>query len=106
MGLFGSVSGKQIDEFAKALAREIASRCPPAPGEGGGRPDVPPRRLTTAIDEVCAKALGFKNLHRLGIYRKARLGNTFRWELTDLGYDKRFAEELTQRLVVHIARKA
>jgi hypothetical protein len=105
MGLFGSVSGKQIDEFAKSLAREIASRCPPVPADGGGRPNVPPRRLAAAIEEVLAKALGFKNLHRLGIYRKARLGNTFRWELTELGYEKRFAEDVTQRLIVHIARK-
>jgi len=105
MGLFGSVSGKQIDEFAKSLARELATRCPPEPGEGGGRPKVSPKAIVSTIEGICAKALAFKNLHQFGIYRKARLGNTFRWELTALGYDKRFAEEVTQRLIVHIARK-
>lgn len=105
MGISGAVSGKQIDEFAKALAHELAKRCPPAPAEGGGRPRVAPRKLVSTLDELCSRALNFRNEHKLGVYKKARLGNTFRWELTDLGYDKRFAEDVTQRLIVLIAGK-
>jgi hypothetical protein len=105
MGLFGSASGEQVDEFAKSLARELAEQCPPQPAEGGGRPDVAPRKLVAVVEEICRKALGFKNQHRLGVYKKARLGNTFRWELSALGYDKSFAEEVTQRLILQIARK-
>lgn len=103
MGIFGAVSGKQIDEFAKALAHELAKRCPPA--QDGGRPRVAPQKLVSTLDELCGRALKFRNEHRLGVYKKARLGNTFRWELTDLGYDKRFAEDATQRLIVRIAGK-
>ncbi|MGH9576978.1 MAG: hypothetical protein ACRD3R_06030 [Terriglobales bacterium] len=106
MGLFGSVSSKQIDEFAKSLARELAARCPPEPGADGGRPNASPKAIVATIEGICSKALAFKNLHKFGIYRKARLGNTFRWELTALGYDKRFAEDVTQRLIVHIARRS
>ena len=106
MALFGTASGKQVDEFAIALAREVAEQCPPAPGEGGGRPAVPPRKLATTLEEVCRKAVEFKTQHKLGIYKKARLGNSFRWELTALGYDKRFAEDVTQRLVVQISRRS
>jgi len=106
MGIFGSVSSKQVDEFAKGLARELAQQCPPEPAqEGGGKPTVTPKKLLATLEELHRKALGFKETHRLGIYKKARLGNTFRWELTTLGYDKAFAEDVTQRLVVHIARK-
>lgn len=105
MGIFGSASGKQVDEFAKALARELARQCPPEPAPGGGRPNATAKRLVATLEEICRKALGFKERHGLGIYKKARLGNTFRWELTELGYDKGFAEDATQRLIVHIARK-
>jgi len=105
MGLFGSASGKQVDEIAIALAREVAELCPPVAGEGGGRPAVTPRKLAATLDEVYRKALEYKVKHKLGLYKKARLGNSFRWELTELGYDKRFAEDVTQRLVVHISRK-
>jgi hypothetical protein len=39
------------------------------------------------------------------VYRKARLGNTFRWELTDKGYSKPFVEMATEGLIVYITRK-
>lgn len=106
MGIFGSASSKQVDEFAKALARELAQHCPPEPAQNGGKPMVTPKKLVATLEEIYRKALGFKEQHRLGIYKKARLGNTFRWELTGLGYDKAFAEDVTQRLVVHITRKS
>jgi hypothetical protein len=103
-GIFGGASGKEIDEFAKGLARELARECPPAPGDNG-KPQVTPKKLGSALDQICAKATQFRTEHKLGIYKKARLGNTFRWELTELGYDKSFAEDATQRLIVRIARK-
>ena len=103
MGIFGSASSKQVDEFAVGLARALARQCPLAPGEG--RPTVKPQKLVEVLEEICREALGFKNQHKLGIYKKARLGNAFRWELTELGYEKRFVEDITQRLVVYISRK-
>ena len=105
MGIFGSVSNKQVDEFAKSLAHELAKQCPPDPASGDGRPNVTPKRLVSALEQICGKALGFREQHKLGIYRKARLGNPFRWELTELGYGKSFVEDVTQRLIVHISRK-
>ena len=55
---------------------------------------------------ICGKALGFREQHDLGIYKKARLGNTFRWELEEMGYSKKFVETATEGLIVYIARKA
>jgi len=106
MGIFGSVSNKQVDEFAKSLARDLAKQCPPDPASADGRPNVAPKRLQSALEQICGKALGFREEHDLGIYRKARLGNTFRWELAELGYSKDFVDDATQRLVVHISRKS
>ncbi len=106
MSIFGTASGKQVDEFAIGLARSLATNYPPMPATGGARPAGAVEKLRTTLDEICREALGFKNLHKLGIYKKARLGNSFRWELTALGYEKRFVEEATQRLVVHISRKS
>ena len=105
MGIFGSVSNKQVDEFAKSLARDLAKQCPPDPASGDGRPNVAPKRMVSALEQIFGKALGFRDQHDLGIYRKARLGNSFRWELAELGYGKDFVEDATQRLVVHISRK-
>jgi hypothetical protein len=106
MGIFGSISNKQVDEFAKSLAHELAKQCPPDPADKGGRPNVAPKRLVSVLEQICGKALGFREQHELGIYRKARLGNTFRWERTELGYGKEFVEDVTQRMVVHISRRS
>ena len=104
MGIFGSVSGKQVDEFAKALARELAERWPPD-ALNRGEKKYSRERLTNSLDGIFDRAVEYKNQHKLGIYKKARLGNTFRWELEALGYDKPFVEDVTQRLVVYVARK-
>ena len=104
MGIFGSVSGKEVDEFAKGLALELAERWPPDALKRGEK-KYSPERLASSLDGIFNRAVGYKNQHKLGIYKKARLGNTFRWELEALGYDKGFIEDVTQRLVVYVARK-
>lgn len=105
MGIFGAVSSRQIDDFAVSLARELAEQCPPENGGSLSRPRVSPKQLVSVLEAIFNKALGYKTQHKLGVYKKARLGNAFRWELTALGYDKRFAEDVTQRLIIYIARK-
>ena len=55
---------------------------------------------------VCNKAVAYKNEHKLGVYKKARLGNTFRWELEALGYSKKLIETATEGLVVYLTRKS
>ena len=104
MALFGSVSGKEVDRFAKQLAEEIAKQYPPALDKGGEKM-LSEKRLTRILEEACNRAAAFKNEHKLGVYKKARLGNTFRWELEERGYSKMFIETATEGLVVYLARK-
>lgn len=104
MGLFGSVSGKQVDEFAKSLAQELAKRYPPALDTGGPR-KLSQKRLTAILEQTFDKAIEFEHQHKLGVYKKARLGNTFRWELKELGYSDKFVEIATEGLVVYVSRK-
>ena len=104
MALFGAVSSKQVDAFAKELAEDLSKRYPPALDQGGQT--LSEKRLARILEEVCNKALAFKNEHKLGVYKKARLGNTFRWELEEKGYSKIFIETATEGLVVYLARKA
>jgi hypothetical protein len=106
MGIFGSVSGKQVDDFAIALARELAEQFPPSSVAGEESVRHVGRKLVGTLDTLFQKAMAFRTEHKLGIYKKARLGNAFRWELKELGYEKPFIEDVTQRLVVFISRKA
>jgi hypothetical protein len=104
MGLFGSVSGKQVDEFAKSLALELSKRYPPALDRGTER-RISQKRLTTILEDIFQRATDYRKQHRLGVYKKARLGNTFRWELKENGYSDKFIEIATEGLVVYITRK-
>jgi hypothetical protein len=104
MGLFGSVSGKDIDAFAKGLVQELAKRYPPALDKGNER-KISQKRLTTILEDTYTRAVEFRGQHKLGIYKKARLGNTFRWELQDMGYSAKFVELATEGLIVYITRK-
>jgi tetratricopeptide (TPR) repeat protein len=40
---------------------------------------------------------------RLNFYKKAKFANSFKWRLLENGVDKAMADELTQRLVVHLS---
>jgi hypothetical protein len=104
MALFGAISGKEVDAFAKELAGELSKRYPPALDKAGGQ-TLSEKRLTRILEDVCTKAAAFRSEHKLGVYKKARLGNTFRWELEELGYSKKFIETATEGLVVYLARK-
>ena len=103
MALFGSVSSKQIDEFARTLAQELAKRYPAALDKGGER-RISQKRMTTILEDTFNRAKEFKKQHKLGVYKKARLGNTFRWELQEMGYSKGFVELATEGLIVYITR--
>jgi hypothetical protein len=104
MALFGSISSKEVDAFAKELADDLARRYPPSLDQTSGA-TLSEKRLARILEEMCNKALAFKNKHKLGVYKKARLGNTFRWELQERGYSKMFIETATEGLVVYLARK-
>lgn len=101
LNLFG---GKELDEFAKSLAQEIAKRFPPTLANDPQRM-VSPKRLTTIIEEVCEKAEKFNQEKKLGMFKKAALGNTFQWELKDMGYNEKFVEVATEALIVYLTRR-
>lgn len=105
MGLFGSASGKQVDEFARKLVEEVYRLRAPEGKSGPGNPGVSLRNLEQKVDALFASATSFRDEHKLGIYKKARLANTFRWEMKERGYDEGFIEMITEKLVVAVSRK-
>ncbi|MCC6532793.1 MAG: hypothetical protein IT531_09605 [Burkholderiales bacterium] len=105
MGILQRLSGKDVDQFAKSLAVEISKRYPPSLDQAKEK-KISQNRIARVLEDAYGKAIEFKSAKNLGVYRKARLGNTFRWELTELGYSKPFVEMATEGLVVYITRKS
>lgn len=44
----------------------------------------------------------FRQQHPLNTYQKASLGNAFKWELRDGGYDSHYVDEITEWLIVQL----
>jgi hypothetical protein len=93
---------KLVDEFALDLATGLASRYPPElENEQPRRRN--PQRLAKAFDATFNSAIEFQRQHQLGLYGKARMANTFKWELKRLGYPQDFITLTTRSLVNFVA---
>ena len=100
---FRSFSSR-IPQFADELAQQIIQRYPPElDKDPAKRPSV--NRLTRIIEDACNRAIEFQKQERLGWIARARLANSFRWNLVDAGYTKEFAEFATEALVVYLTKK-
>ncbi|MCH9670027.1 MAG: hypothetical protein K0U93_01135 [Gammaproteobacteria bacterium] len=97
--LFGN---NDADEFARSLASVIAERYSVASEVQGGRNKRDEKRLGRALSIIQNEVRDYKSSHRLGVYRKARISNTFKWELKEMGYTEAFADEVTNTLVMHL----
>ena len=91
-----------VDEFALKLAADLAERYPPDLENEKPR-SRNPQRLAKAFDATFNRAIDFQQENKLGIYGKARLGNTFKWELKRLGYPDDFIDLTTRALVNFVA---
>jgi hypothetical protein len=105
MGLLDKMLGRDVDDFAKELAQMVAKRFPPALEKSPER-RVSPNRITKVLEDALEKAADYGKSRRLGMYKKARLANAFKWQLKDLGYSDNFVEVATEGLVVYLTRGA
>ncbi len=102
--MFGRVGNKEIDEFSKLLAKELADQFQVEQKNSSDMKKAVKRRGAT-INKIYNKAFDFKQQYRLGIYGRARLGNTFKWELREMGYENDFIDEMTKGLLISLNRK-
>ena len=101
MGLFQWFDTREVDEFVQSIATELVKRVPPDRLESTSRKAA--ERLRNTHDAIFARAGKFARTHPLNLYKKARLGNQFRWTLKGAGYPPEFVEAWTYELVTLVA---
>jgi hypothetical protein len=95
---------QELESFATELATDLTRRFPPS---SEARTDVGAKhQLKIILDGLGARALRFHDQHKLGLYKKAKLANVFRWKLAEAGYSKDFVESATKSIVTRIAARA
>lgn len=101
MGILDKLRGKDIDEFAAKLGEMVAKRYPPTLDQAKEK-RVSANRITKVLEDVCNQAAEYGKANKLGVYKKARLANTFKWQLKELGYSDSFVEVATEAIMVYI----
>lgn len=110
MSLFFWRKNRVIDEFAHQLADEVFSQIKPETARAflaQETDDVSPNKqqqtkqnITRTLNNAIMRVHQFRELHRLGIYGKARLHLTFTERLKELGYDEPSAAEINKLILL------
>ncbi len=103
MSIFKVFDTKELEEFASSMAADLGRRFPPA---SESRTDAGAQhQINVIIKGLAARAVRYREQHKLGVYKKAKLGNVFQWKLKELGYSSEFAEWAAKEIVTHLAMK-
>ena len=101
MALFGLINTQELEEFAGVLASDLGRRFPPA---SEARTDPGAKyQLKVILEGLGARAVRYHGDHKLNVYRKAKLGNVFKWKLRELGYSPEFIERATKEIITRLA---
>jgi len=99
MAIFGDT--KELEKFATALAEDLGRRFPPA-SEARTDPGAK-HQIKVILEGLSARAIRYHEQHKLGVYRKAKLGNVFKWRLQEIGFSPEFAETATKEIITRLA---
>lgn len=87
----------EAKKFGTSLAHFYIERIPP--GDSGGKTKSIEKKQEV-INKILQQTARFKLDHKLNIYKKAQLGNAFKWTLKDAGYEPVFVDQLTKDLMM------
>ena len=82
MAILKFLDTRELEEFATGLAVDLGRRFPPA-SEARTDPGAQ-HQIRVILEGLAARAVRYRQEHKLGIYKKAKLGNVFRWKLRSL----------------------
>lgn len=101
MALFGFLDTRELEDFGTVLANDLGRRFPPA---SEARTDAGAKyQLKVILEGLGARAVRFHLEKKLNVYKKAKLGNVFKWRLKELGYSDEFAERATKEIITRLA---
>ena len=101
MALLKWFDTSELEDFGSVLANDLGRRFPPA---SEARTDPGAKyQLKVILEGLGARAVRFHVEKKLSVYKKAKLGNVFKWRLKELGYSDAFAEQATKEIITRLA---
>ena len=101
MGILGFFDTRELEQFAAGLAADLGRRFPPA-SESRTDPGAQ-HQIKVILEGLAARAIRYHEQNKLGVYKKAKLGNVFKWKLKELGYSAEFVERATKEIIKRLA---
>jgi hypothetical protein len=102
MGILSFLQGnRELEEFAASLAEDLGRRFPPS-SEARTDPGAQ-NQVKVILEGLGARAVRYHKEHNLNLYKKAKLGNVFKWKLKEIGYSVAFSERATKEIVTRLA---
>jgi hypothetical protein len=88
---------KEEKKFGESLARFFMER---TPVKADKSTKFIAKKQEELLNKMAQQIVQFRVQHKLNIYKKAQLGNAFKWTLRDAGYDHTYVDELTSWLML------
>lgn len=90
---------REAEAFGNALA-EFYNQEFRAHNKTGSHPNRKMEKQQKLVSQVFQQARQFRQAHKLNFYKKAKLGNAFKWKLRDLGHDGELIDQMTKDLML------
>lgn len=89
----------EAKEFGVSLAQDLLKQDALAKSENA---KLARKKNQDALVKFLDRIAIFKQQHKLNFYKKAQLGNVFKWKLIEAGYDPKEASQITTSLLIKL----
>jgi hypothetical protein len=80
----------EVVSFAKEIVRDVNKLFPPADQKGKA---IPVKEYRRKFEGLVVRIRTFSEKRKLNIYKKAKLLNTIKWEMREVGHDEMTVDE-------------
>lgn len=98
--MIGWFDAREAEQLGRTLAAFYAERIPV--DERGNEKKLTDKKQQDVLNKLFAQAQRSGAQHKLNVYKKAKLGNVFKWQLKDQGFDGALVDELTKELLLRL----
>ena len=98
--IFSWFDAKDAKAFGLEIADFYVARV--KKDQDGKRARFAEKKQRELLGKIAQKIALFKSTNSLNVYKKAQIGNIFRWRLLDAGFDKSYVDELTGWITRHL----
>lgn len=95
--IFNWFNAKEETAFGHDLATHLDSELKSLEKKSNKKQDESRRKL---IARIMQRARQFGETRKLNTFKKAKLGNAFKWKLEELGYDREFIDSMTKEVLL------